>query len=93
MIRHAPQSVLGPQIEQVMTGKGATWYENQLIPISRYGRLEEVYSYSYGPIDDDSAVPFGVGGVLVMCTETTQQVLSEQRLRSAEGRWRDSEPV
>jgi hypothetical protein len=70
--------VVGPQIEQVMTGKGATWHENQLIPISRYGRLEEVYwTYSYGPIDDDSAVPFGVGGVLVVCTETTQQVLSE----------------
>jgi PAS domain S-box-containing protein len=81
--------VIGPQIEQVMTGKGATWHENQLIPISRYGRLEEVYwTYSYGPIDDDTAVPFGVGGVLVVCTETTQQVLSEQRMRSAEGRWR-----
>ena len=81
--------VIGPQIEQVMTGRGATWHENQLIPISRYGRLEEVYwTYSYGPIDDDTAVPFGVGGVLVVCTETTQQVLSEQHLRAAEGRWR-----
>jgi signal transduction histidine kinase/ActR/RegA family two-component response regulator len=81
--------VIGPQIEQVMTGKGATWHENQLIPISRHGRLEEVYwTYSYGPIDDDSAAPFGVGGVLVVCTETTQQVLSEQRLRAAEARWR-----
>jgi PAS domain S-box-containing protein len=81
--------VIGPQIEQVMTGRGATWHENQLIPISRHGRLEEVYwTYSYGPIDDDTAVPFGVGGVLVVCTETTQQVLSAQRLRTAEARWR-----
>jgi len=41
-----------------MTGKGATWHENQLIPISRHGRLEEVYwTYSYGPIDDDTSVP------------------------------------
>lgn len=81
--------VIGPQIAQVMTGKGATWHENQLIPISRHGRLEEVYwTYSYGPIDDDTAMPYGVGGVLVVCTETTQQVLSEQRLRSAEARWR-----
>ena len=81
--------VIGPQIEQVMTGRGATWHENQLIPISRHGRLEEVYwTYSYGPIDDDTAAPFGVGGVLVVCTETTQQVLSEQRLRSDEARWR-----
>jgi len=81
--------VIGPQVEQVMTGRGATWHENQLIPISRHGRLEEVYwTYSYGPIDDETAIPFGVGGVLVVCTETTQQVLSEQRLRSAEARWR-----
>lgn len=81
--------VIGPQIEQVMTGRGATWHENQLIPISRYGRLEEVYwTYSYGPIDDDTAVPYGVGGVLVVCTETTQQVLSEQHLRAADSRWR-----
>ena len=81
--------VIGPQIEQVMTGRGATWHENHLIPILRHGRVEEVYwTYSYGPIDDDTAVPFGVGGVLVVCTETTQQVLSEQRLRAAEARWR-----
>jgi len=81
--------VIGPQIEQVMTGRGATWHENQLIPISRHGRVDEVYwTYSYGPIDDDTAVPYGVGGVLVVCTETTQQVLAEQRMRSAEANWR-----
>ena len=81
--------IIGPQIEQVMAGQGATWHENQLIPISRHGRVEEVYwTYSYGPIDDDTALPHGVGGVLVVCTETTQQVLSVQRTRSAEARWR-----
>ena len=71
--------VIGPQIEQVMTGGGATWQENALIPITRNGRREEVYwTYSYGPIDDDAA-PGGVGGVLVVCTETTEQVLSAQQ--------------
>jgi PAS domain S-box-containing protein len=29
-----------------------------------------------------------VGGVLVVCTETTEQVLAEQRLKAAEARWR-----
>jgi PAS domain S-box-containing protein len=71
--------IIGPQIEQVMTGGGATWQENALVPITRSGRREEVYwTYSYGPIDDDAA-PNGVGGVLVVCTETTEQVLSRRQ--------------
>ncbi|MEO5881253.1 MAG: ATP-binding protein, partial [Caldimonas sp.] len=72
---------IGPQIGQVMTGRGATWHENQLLPITRNGHLEEVYwTYSYGPIDDES-VPGGVGGVLVVCTETTAQMHLTERLR------------
>jgi PAS domain S-box-containing protein len=68
--------IIGPQIDQVMTGRGATWQENALIPITRNGRREDVYwTYSFGPIDDETA-PNGVGGVLVVCTETTEQVLS-----------------
>jgi PAS domain S-box-containing protein len=71
--------IIGPQIDQVMAGGGATWQENALIPITRNGRLEEVYwTYSYGPIDDEDA-PDGIGGVLVVCTETTEQVLSRRR--------------
>ncbi|MGJ5175636.1 PAS domain-containing protein [Bradyrhizobium oligotrophicum] len=72
--------IIGPQIEQVMSGRGATWHENQLVPITRDGELRDVYwTYSYSPIDDQDAVE-GVGGVLVMCTETTEQVLAAQRL-------------
>ncbi len=69
---HEIWPIIGPQIDQVISGGGATWHENHLVPITRNGRLEEVYwTYSYSPIDDDSA-PNGVGGVLVVCqTETT----------------------
>ena len=71
--------IIGPQIEQVMTGRGATWHENALVPITRNGRREEVYwTYSYSPIDDEAAA-HGVGGVLVVCTETTQAVMAERR--------------
>jgi signal transduction histidine kinase len=71
--------VIGPQIEQVMSGGGSTWHENQKLPIERNGRIEDIYwTYSYGPIDEQTA-PNNVGGVLVICTETTHQVLSEQR--------------
>jgi PAS domain S-box-containing protein len=71
--------IIEPQIAQVISGGGATWRENALVPITRNGRREEVYwTYSYSPIDD-SAAATGVGGVLVVCTETTQQVLSARR--------------
>jgi two-component sensor histidine kinase len=71
--------IIGPQIEQVMSGGGATWNENALVPITRNGRREDVYwTYSYSPIDDPEA-PGGIGGVLVTCTETTRTVLAERR--------------
>jgi len=79
--------IIGPQIEQVMTGGGATWQENVLIPITRNGRREDVYwTYSYGPIDDEDA-PNGIGGVLVVCTETTQQMIAAQRAREERERF------
>ena len=34
--------IIGPQIEQVMSGGGSTWNEDALVPITRNGRLEEV---------------------------------------------------
>lgn len=80
--------IIGPQIDHVLAGKGHTWHENHLVPITRHGRREDVYwTYSYGPIDDPDA-PNQVGGILVLCTETTEQVLAKQRLAAAERRWR-----
>lgn len=80
--------VIGPQIEQVMRGGDATWHENHLIPITRNGQREDVYwTYSYSPIGDESAAN-GVGGVLVLCTETTQSVLVTSALRDSEARFR-----
>ena len=71
--------IIGWQIDQVMSGGGATWHVNALVPITRNGRREDVYwTYSYGPIDDSGA-PNGVGGVLVLCTETTGIVLAEKQ--------------
>ena len=70
-----------------MRGDSATWHENQLVPIIRHGELQEVYwTYSYGPIDEPSA-PHGVGGVLVICTETTEQVLTERRITAERERF------
>ena len=89
--------VIGPQIDQVMQGRGATWCENQLIPITRHGRRQDLYwTYSYSPIEDETAV-HGVGGVFVLVTETTKTVLAQQRqgfLVALEDALRDlSDPV
>ena len=79
--------IIGPQIEQVMRDEGATWHENQLVPIIRHGALQDVYwTYGYSPIDEPE-FPHGVGGVLVVCTETTEQVLAKQRLSAERERF------
>jgi PAS domain S-box-containing protein len=72
--------IIGPQIESVM-GKGeSTWNINQLVPINRNGKLEEVYwTYSYSPVREKDG---SVQGTLVVCSECTEQVLSERRLRT-----------
>ncbi|HTA99116.1 MAG TPA: PAS domain-containing protein [Bradyrhizobium sp.] len=73
--------IIGPQIEQVMSGGGATWHENQLVPVTRHGRLEQVWwTYGYSPIDEDD----GVGGVLVVCRDVTNEYLAAQALRERE---------
>ena len=71
-------SIIGPQVEQVMSGGPSTWFENQLLPIFRNGRLEDVYwTYGYSPILKPDGTP---GGVLVVCTETTGSVVATRAL-------------
>ena len=73
--------IIGPQIEQVMSGGGATWHENQLVPVTRHGKLEQVYwTYGYSPIDEDD----GIGGVLVVCRDVTRDYLGSLALRERE---------
>jgi PAS domain S-box-containing protein len=73
--------IIGPQIEQVMSGGGANWHENQLVPVTRHGRLEQVYwTYGYSPIDEDD----GIGGVLVVCRDVTKDYLAGAALRERE---------
>lgn len=72
--------IIGPQIEAVMTRGQSTWNINQLVPINRSGKLEEVFwTYSYSPVRGQDGT---VQGTLVVCSETTEQVLSDRRLRA-----------
>lgn len=77
--------IIGQQIAAVMTDGKVTYEQNKLAPIYRNGRLEDVYwTYSYSPIFDLNRIQ----GTLVVCTETTEEVLAEQRLRKSESRFR-----
>ena len=69
--------IIGPQIEYVMAGKGATWHEDQLVPVTRHGRREDVWwTYSFGPIDFEGEV----GGVLVVCRDVTSEHMAREAL-------------
>ena len=74
-----------PQIDQVLSGGEATWWEDQFLPIYRNGRLEDVYwTYSYSPVKDESG---NAAGVFVTCTETTNKVESIKSLTISEQRF------
>lgn len=71
--------LIGPQVDQVMSGGGPTWDEDRLVPIWRNGRMEDVYwTYGYTPVIDEYGE---INGVLVTCTETTEKVKQYLALR------------
>jgi two-component sensor histidine kinase len=69
--------IIGPQIDYVLTGKGATWNVDHLVPVTRHGRREDVWwTYSFGPIDFEGKV----GGVLVVCQDVTSEHMAREAL-------------
>jgi signal transduction histidine kinase len=70
---------LGPVIRQVMETGVASWLPALLLLLERSGYREEAYfDVSHAPAEDDSGA---VMGMLAVCTEVTQQVIAERRLR------------
>lgn len=56
------------------------------LPITCDGRVQDLWwTYSYSPVPDPRA-PAGVGGVLVVATETTEQVRARNALAESEAR-------
>jgi len=70
--------VINPLIQKVMKTGEPIWSEDQLIPIFRNGRMEDVYwTFGYSSVNDS----FGNScGVLVICNETTAKVEALQAL-------------
>jgi PAS domain S-box-containing protein len=77
--------VIKPLIDQVFKGE-STWSENQLIPIHRNGKMEDVYwTFGYGPIYIENGL---IGGVLVVCTETTDAIINLKKIEENENKLR-----
>ncbi len=73
--------VIKPLIDVVLEG-GSTFSEDQLIPIYRNERLEDVYwTFSYSPVIGEHTKP---EGVLVTCQETTEKVKTLKALLERE---------
>jgi signal transduction histidine kinase len=71
---------IGPMFERVMQSGEATFLEDQLLPLDRFGYVEECYfTFCYSAIRDETGA---VGGVFVTCSENTTRILGERRLRT-----------
>ncbi len=71
-----------PLIDQVLQNGESTWNEDQLIPIYRNGKIEDVYwTFSHSPVEDDNGI---TAGVLVVCNETTEKVKNTLALKESE---------
>ena len=78
---------IGPLMEGVLGGQGATWVEDELVPLERRGFLEETYfTFSYSPVRGADGT---IEGVMDIAAETTRQVVDRRRLETL-GRLREA---
>src|SRR5581483_11153774 len=71
--------ILEPLIRTPFEGGPATWMEDILLELNRYGFVEEThFTIAYSPVPDETA-PRGIGGVLATVHEITEKVVGERR--------------
>ena len=71
---------IGPMLEGVVRTGEATWSDDLLLVLHRYGYAEECYfSFSFSPVRVEEGL---VGGVFTAVIETTDNVIGERRLRT-----------
>ncbi|WP_250030740.1 PP2C family protein-serine/threonine phosphatase [Paractinoplanes maris] len=69
---------IGPMLEAVRSGRGATWVEDMKLLMNRHGYLEETYfTFSYSAVSEPGGT---IEGVLDIATETTGLVVGRRRL-------------
>ena len=75
-------SDIKPLIDNVLAGQVANWSEDQLLPIFRNNKIEDVYwTFSYSAVNDESGKPTGV---FVTCSETTNKVVALKKLEESQ---------
>lgn len=78
--------IIKPWLDQVLSGGESIWMENQLVPFYRNGRIEDIYwTFCYNAVFDETNKP---AGIFVTCTETTQTILSQKKLKESEKNFR-----
>ncbi|MEJ1239328.1 PAS domain S-box protein [Chryseolinea sp. T2] len=81
--------IIGPQIDQVLRGGESIWYEDQMVPFYRNGKIEEIYwTYCYNAVAGRSG---SIAGIIVTCIETTDKIAAQQNLIVETHRVRESE--
>ena len=71
-----------PLIDTILSGGEATWREDQLLPIYRNNKIEDVYwTFSYSPVSDETGK---VAGVFVTCVETTKKIAGLKKLEESQ---------
>lgn len=86
--------IIYPLIKQVREQNKSFFLEDQLVPIFRNGKIEDVYwTFSYSAVIGEEG---GVDGVIVICNETTEKVKNfkateraRQKLKASEANLRN----
>ncbi|MEJ7626465.1 MAG: PAS domain-containing protein [Ferruginibacter sp.] len=79
--------VIFPVIKKVLKTGESIWSEDQLIPIYRNGKTEDVYwTFSYSPVIGESKK---IEGILCICTETTEKFRNIKVVEESELRFRN----
>ena len=72
--------VISGDVEHVMSGKGATWYEDKLIASTRHGKREDIWwTYGFSPIADEA----GVQGLLIICNDVSREHIDRESLKQS----------
>ena len=72
--------ILLPLIDAPFNGGPATWMDDILLEVNRYGFTEEThFTIAYSPVPDETA-PRGIGGVIATVVEITDKIVGERRI-------------
>ncbi|MDP9109847.1 MAG: PAS domain-containing protein, partial [Pseudomonadota bacterium] len=73
---------IGPEIEHVLAGKGATWHVDEALPFAHGSLAEQRWTYGLNPLEDQD----GIHGVLVMCNDVGAECRAHDALAAANQR-------